>query len=79
VLTGIIGARRVWTVSMISALSIPWRYLQGQGVAGIPLPPLEVEVGGIASGGPKRKPVGVPKIVGEDAPRTSVPARRAGR
>jgi hypothetical protein len=25
VLTGIIGARRVWTVSMISALSIPWR------------------------------------------------------
>ena len=23
--TGIIGARRVWTVSMISALSIPWR------------------------------------------------------
>jgi len=24
VLTGIIGARRVWTVSMISALSIPW-------------------------------------------------------
>jgi hypothetical protein len=25
VLTGIIGARRVWTASMISALSIPWR------------------------------------------------------
>jgi hypothetical protein len=25
VLTGIIGARRVWTVSMISALSMPWR------------------------------------------------------
>jgi hypothetical protein len=25
VLTGVIGARRAWTVSMISALSIPWR------------------------------------------------------
>ena len=25
VLTGIIGARRAWTVSMISALSMPWR------------------------------------------------------
>jgi hypothetical protein len=24
VLTGIIGARRAWTASMISALSIPW-------------------------------------------------------
>jgi hypothetical protein len=23
--TGIIGARRAWTVSMISALSMPWR------------------------------------------------------
>jgi hypothetical protein len=24
-LTGIIGARRAWTVSMISVLSMPWR------------------------------------------------------
>jgi hypothetical protein len=24
-LTGIIGARRAWTVSMISPLSMPWR------------------------------------------------------
>jgi len=27
-LTGTMGARRAWTVSMISALSMPWRYLQ---------------------------------------------------
>jgi hypothetical protein len=25
VLTGIMGARRAWTVSMISPLSMPWR------------------------------------------------------
>jgi hypothetical protein len=29
VLTGIIGARRAWTVSMISALSLPWRIDRG--------------------------------------------------
>jgi hypothetical protein len=50
VLTGIFGARRAWTVSMISALSIPWRYLQGSEVVGvgIPLPPLTVVLAGVS-------------------------------
>jgi hypothetical protein len=32
-------------VSIVSVLSRPCRYLQGREVVGIPLPPLEVEVG----------------------------------
>ena len=53
-------------------LGITSIYLQGQEVAGIPLPPLTVEL----RRGPMRtrKPVPAPRPAG--APRTSVPARR---
>ena len=77
-LADIIGARLAWTVAMISSVSMPCRYLRGREVVGIPLPPLAVEVGKPAMKRRKRKPVAAPRPVG-DGPRTSVPARRAGR
>jgi hypothetical protein len=42
---------------------------------GFAIPPLAVEVSGIAKPRRRRPPVPAPKIVGEDAPRTSVPER----
>jgi hypothetical protein len=76
-LTGIMGARRERTVSMVSPLSMPWRYLQGQEVAGIPLPRLTVELRR-ALMRRTRKPVPAPKPAGRPGVRrTSVPARRA--
>jgi hypothetical protein len=67
----IIGARLAWTVAMISSVSMPWRYLQGHEVAGIPIPPLAVEVDKPATRRRRRKPVPAPKVVGDDAPRST--------
>jgi hypothetical protein len=42
----------------------------------VPLPPLAI---GPTSKLRRRKPVPAPRIVGDDAPRTSLPARETGR